>query len=454
MSLRQGHELDAELAGANLFGWILPAIGLLFRCWPITLGGGVAAVIGEYLLGRLPWPLFERGWVAILHSVLSGLVYALVVVTAYRILAWKESSQTALGVNTASRALLVGAQVYVVWTVAILIVAGILMLMGIAVGAMLDRSAASAGSIIVGIFFGVLALPLLILLLSPLWAILSVAGALSTAHAVRSGENGFGAVLVSLRLSFDQKWRVFWPSYVIGLLIVGLLVLRWFVQVDDSLIYGPNGRYVLAAFTIASCAFGLAMTFVIERAYAPDLGLSWDGTDNAAATPPPAGVDPSTPAGAIAPTALAPAAAAGVASSASPAPATPSEIAAMIDQDLRSNQTRRLAELTERGLAADARFFVTHPDSTITLAKKLGQVERADLAVKVLSPFLKDHRAHRLHLSGALLAANLLAKDRKRLPEAARFLERVKALYPNEPMVDQLIRSTAKAIAAGIAWPR
>jgi hypothetical protein len=47
----------------------------------------------------------------------------------------------------------------------------------------------------------------------------------------------------------------------------------------------------------------------------------------------------------------------------------------------------------------------------------------------------------------ALFVANLL-RDTKRLQDAARFLAQVKTLYPQEPMVDQLIKITDKAIAA------
>ena len=47
----------------------------------------------------------------------------------------------------------------------------------------------------------------------------------------------------------------------------------------------------------------------------------------------------------------------------------------------------------------------------------------------------------------ALFVANLL-RELKRLQDAAKFLTQVKALYPQEPMVDQLIKITDKAIAA------
>jgi hypothetical protein len=51
-----------------------------------------------------------------------------------------------------------------------------------------------------------------------------------------------------------------------------------------------------------------------------------------------------------------------------------------------------------------------------------------------------------------LFVANLL-RDLKRLQDAAKFLTQVKALYPQEPMVDQLIKITDKAIAAASPAP-
>lgn len=47
----------------------------------------------------------------------------------------------------------------------------------------------------------------------------------------------------------------------------------------------------------------------------------------------------------------------------------------------------------------------------------------------------------------ALYVANLLLNDLCRKAEAARFLGQVKAPYPNEPMVDQLMKATEKAVA-------
>jgi hypothetical protein len=122
---------------------------------------------------------------------------------------------------------------------------------------------------------------------------------------------------------------------------------------------------------------------------------------------------------------------------------------------LRVNSASELADLVERGLTADARFFADHPESTVALAKRMVQAQRPDLALRILQPYVKDHQGHRLHLTGALLAAELLARDANQLPAAARFLARVKVLYPDEPMVDRLIRLTDKAIAeSGSASPQ
>jgi hypothetical protein len=114
---------------------------------------------------------------------------------------------------------------------------------------------------------------------------------------------------------------------------------------------------------------------------------------------------------------------------------------------LRENRATGLRDLVERGLTADACFFADHPDSTVVLAKRMVQAGRPDLALRILQPYVKDRQSHRLHLTGALLAAELLARDVNQLPAAARFLAQVKALYPNEPIVDRLIRTTDKAIA-------
>jgi hypothetical protein len=135
-----------------------------------------------------------------------------------------------------------------------------------------------------------------------------------------------------------------------------------------------------------------------------------------------------------------------------PLPTAPREIADLLAADLTANRLQRLAETVEHGLAADARFFLPHPDQTLAVAKRLSAAQRADLALRIVQPYLKEHRGHRQHLTVALFVANLL-RDLKRLQDAAKFLTQVKALYPQEPMVDQLIKITDKAIAAASPAP-
>jgi hypothetical protein len=447
--MQSGHELDARLANKTLFAWFRPTLEIAIRQLQVTLGAGFVLTITQILLARLPWPYSLPWWVVVLRVALESLVLSLVFVAGYRLLAERESRGTALEVNAWQPTMICAAQVSATWTVIGWVVAGALLVVGKAI----SSAAPSLGSagILVVLVYGSIALAILMFLLAPIWATLGAASALSTVHAVRSLDNGLGAVLSSLRIAFEQKWRVFWPSYVIALLLIGAYALSWYSTWVVVVILGPILRYV----PIVLWALALALTFVIERAYAPDLGLAvlGDGPDESPAAPAPAPANgPATATSGAAPpapdgVAAAPVAAAAKAASTTKPATTAADAAALIDQDLRANRADRLVGLAESGLAADARFFVGHTDQTTGLAKKLAQT-RPDLALRVLQPYLKEQRGHRFHLTGALLVANILLRDPRRLADAAKFLAQVKTMYPDEPMVDQLIKTAHKAIAA------
>ncbi len=53
------HELDAQLAGANMLAWFAPALRLAVRHWLVTLGAGVAALLAGCLGAWLLWPGIE-----------------------------------------------------------------------------------------------------------------------------------------------------------------------------------------------------------------------------------------------------------------------------------------------------------------------------------------------------------------------------------------------------------
>ena len=260
---------------------------------------------------------------------------------------------------------------------------------------------------------------------------LAVAGALSTVYAVRSSEGPFGAIGAALRLAFEQKWRVFWPSYLLA--ILGAL-LYWVAMLLQSALFGV-GLLIALAMAFVTTALGIMMTFVIERAYAPQLTLP-DGERQA----------PSCRHGRHRGQCrrrafghrrpLSSRYRRRRARSRRGSPRTSSRIVCSA-----------LQRRSKPGLAADARFFVTHPDQTLVVGKRLAAAQRSDLALRLAQPYLKEHRGHSQHLTVALFVANLL-RDLQRSPDAARFLVQVKALYPNEPMVDQLIKITNKALAA------
>jgi hypothetical protein len=449
-SPRYGHPLDTALADRNMLSWFGPMFQLLATHWLVALAAGVVTLMLQWVISKLPWPnvYLMPWWLSAFRVFLTSALATIVAVLAYRAIAHREGLRYRVGdVNSPLDAAIRATQVTVVWLVAGLLVGLVLYVLVRLIVAMVSSSGPPSSTtlytIIVVTMYG---LPLVIFLLSPIWMMLAVASALSQAHAARSLEGGLTAVLNSLSLVFGAKWRVFWPAYLFG----AITALVIFLEIRFKFLpYELASPSVVNTLVVVFVAAGVAMTFVIERVYAPDLGLEVvPDTAPAPASTPPAAPTPGAPA----PTA--PAAATGPAAPA-PSAADGPAIAGLIDDELRDNRTEGLASLTERGLAADPRFFSAHPDNTIALAKRLVQAQRTDLALRILQPYVKEQSAHRLHLTGTLLAAELLLRDPGQLQAAAKFLEKVKALYPNEPMVDRLIRLTEKAIAqAGTAPPK
>jgi hypothetical protein len=421
---RAEHELDAKLANANMFAWYVPTVQLAVKHWPISLGTGLAALGLERLLRALPWP-YTPWWVELARNYVDALAYVTLVALAYRFLVAKERVGS---VNDSAATVARALQVATIWLVASGVVGAVVFFGGIAATtAIMSGSGAGLMTLVaIGLIGG-----LVFFLLVPVWFSLGVAGALSTVYAVRSAENGFGAIFCSLRLAFEQKWRVFWPSYLLALGALGVFGLLWYL---NGRFFGV-GRWVVDATTFATTALGVTMTFVIERAYAPHLTMP-HGAERGAALP-----SRPRPGSASAPRVRPPPSPVG------PLPTAPGEIGDRLAADLRGNRVQRLVETVEHGLKTDARFFLAHPDHTLAVAKRLSTLERSDLALRIVQPYLKDHHGHRQHLTVALFVANLL-RDTKRLQDAARFLTQVKTLYPQEPTVDQLIKITDRAIAA------
>jgi len=448
-SRKYEHPLDAALTGRNMFFWFGPALALLARHWPVALAAGLATVLLEWLLALLPWPSMALApwWLRALNTFLGYALLTVVPVIAYCAIAHREGARYGVGdVNPVPRAILCAVQVSIVWLIgAWVVVLALGLIAGRAIKLFAGSQSNGTEALIALLSISIYGLPLCVFLLSPVWMMLGVAGALANAHAARSAESGLAAVMRALRLAFGQGRRVLWPAYLIGAVIAALIYLEMKLHLLPAFV---GAAWFERCLSVAAVAVGVVMTFVIERAYAPDLGIEPVNADAPVLSTPPAAppaMPPRAPATSTTPPQIVPAAA---------APVGPA-IAELIERDLRVNSASELADLVERGLTADARFFADHPESTVALAKRMVQAQRPDLALRILQPYVKDHQGHRLHLTGALLAAELLARDANQLPAAARFLARVKVLYPDEPMVDRLIRLTDKAIAeSGSASPQ
>ncbi len=445
-STNYGHPLDAELADTNLFAWFRPAFEVLGRNLPLMLAAGVALLLLSKLLAELPWPpaVYSSWGMRTLQAFVSYVVFTAVGLAAYRTLARSEGARYAVDVVTPwARMAVVGIEICVVWTLAAMITQFGLWLIAKPIGGwLLGHGEAVLQMVIFVIAYAKYVLAVLVFILAPIWMMLGISSSLAQAFAVRSPESGLDAVLSALRLVFGQRARVLKPALIIGAGLGILILLEFKIDILPNVIGKPA---FIDTLMVVSFAFGIAMTFVIERAYAPDLGLQIaddDGSDftgSPAPTAPDAPL-PMSPAGSTSTVTATPSAAA-------PPAAAPADVAVTIESDMRNNRTTDLVSLVERGLDADPRFFAARPDSTVALAKRMVQAQRADLALRVLQPYVKEQQQHRLHLTGALLAADLLARDAQQLPAAARFLAQLKALYPNEPMVDRLIRLTDRALA-------
>lgn len=430
---RARHELDDRLADATMWAWYGPAFRLAFKHWPLSLAVGLAAAGLDRVLATLPWMYGFRWWSQLLTGYTEILAYGVVVVLGYRSLVALENVGTA---NERSVIVVRAIQVQTIWFIVGCLVFGAFALLSLAGVGFVGTPNSIAGLLAYGWLS--LLISLVMFLLMPIWFSLMVASVLSDVYAVRSSETALSAVLTSLSLAFAQKWRVFWASYVLVILLVVVTIV---VGVIAAFLPFGLRAFLGAIAMVVPMALAVPMMFVIERSYAAHLtapggeevGAELPERPEPGTVPPPRVRTPPKPA--------------------EPLPSASHEIADRIVEDLRANRLQMLVEAVEQGIKADPRFFVAYPNETLAVAKRLAAVKRPDLALRLAQPYLKDHRTHRQHLTVALYVGNLLLRDLGRKTDAARFLGQVKTLYPHEPMVDQLIKITDKAIAGGADAP-
>jgi hypothetical protein len=474
------HPFDSSLAEANLFGWFGPVIELFQRQFVMLLMGGLAALALQLVLPYLAIssPLFEtRTWPRLVDWFVSLALTSGLFAGAYALLAHNEGRSHGLGATES------GGRIVAKATGLALIWAGVGLGIVIVIG-LIGYAVVKAFSGGIGGSTGLAALMLLgtmvmvgaavvILLFAPFWVGLGIRYSLSFARIVRTEEGPLTAFRLAWQRVSSETWRYFWPSYVIVLVLLAVAFLLAFQKV---LIGESKWLSHLAA--VIGFGFSLAFAFVIERTYDTALGLEADVDPTSNDEPEPA---PTAPVGSGAGVAItgsrsATTSTATAASSAQSAiaqgpPVAANQFAILIDQhtysarelrgllarctDLRAGliaarpqllpmaQGARLAEaviLIEAALASDARFFAPVPDIVPPLAKRVASGGRADLAVKMLQPFVKEHRSHKLHLTAALFAAHLVAQNLKKPDAAKQFLLQLKQLYPQEPLIDQQLK--------------
>ncbi len=477
------HPFDARLADANLLRWFMPVLELFQRQFVILLLGGLAALALQLLLPymRVSSPVFEtRIWPRLVDWLVALALTSGLFAGVYALLAHNEGRTHGLGATeTGGRIFTKATGLALIWTgvgLGIVLVIGILGYMIFkAVGSGLGGETGIAALLLLGTMVTI-GFAIIFLLFAPFWIGLGIRYSLSFARIVRTEEGPVTAFRLAWQRVSAESWRYFWPAYLVMLALVGFALLVAFQQQ----LFGTT-KILSHLAAVVGFGFSIAFAFVIERVYDTALGLEPDVDPTVAEepdSPPPAdapsGVAGATvAAGAAAATANAQTKSATSMNAAGP-PISAEQFAALLDQhtysarELRGLLARctnlasglvaardqflpmaqgaRLAEaviLVEAALASDGRFFAAVPDVVPPLSKRIASGGRPDLAVKMLQPFVKEQRQHKLHLTSALFAAHLVAQNLKKPDAAKQFLLQLKQLYPHEQLIDQQLKRLA-----------
>jgi hypothetical protein len=482
------HPFDARVAEANLFGWVRPVWELLQRHAPILAAAGLVSLAVQWLLPfvAVSSPLFEtRVWPRVVDFLVALAVNSGVFASAYAVLAQREGRPYRLGAIEPWGGMFVRAfGLAVLWTLTGVAIALAFGLAGVVIvkafGGEQLIGAGIAGFALLGLAV-VIGAALVLILFAPLWAGLAIRYSLSFVRIVRTNEGPVTAFRLAWQRVSEETWRYFWPAYVLVAATVSWALLTYKLPAIDP------GGWVSRVLAVIAFAVGIAFAFVIERVYDTSLGFDPDAPLAVATLAPRSPASPAptarTATATNRPATSQPLAQAGAPSAtnrqdsgASPVspPVPPAEFAALIAQhnysprELRGllgrcsdkpasfaairaqilplAQGPRIATaviLVEEALTADPRFFADEPDVVTPLAKRIASGGRPDLAVKLLQPFVREQRQHKLHLTASLFAAHLVAQNLKKPDAAKQFLLQLKQMYPQEPLIDQQLKRLA-----------
>jgi hypothetical protein len=469
LSQRSGvHPFDASLDQQWLLAWIVPSLQVLKRnvlvMAPVALGFGVYAwLLPKLLLTGIDSGSFSR----IFDSLQVTTVVAAFMGVGYALLARSEGAPWGLGQLPPTAGI---AQRLAVITLFWLIASALFgwLLQGVLGGLVKSPSFIEFGMWLFG-KLGWWSIPFVLWLFSPIGFWLATVSALTQIRAVRGEEPVNEIVVDSFRRVFADPLRIAVPAYI--LTAAAIFVLYVFAELILEGLVGALvrlGSGAMIVFAAIGMALALPFWFVIERVYAPELGLEDDveiGLDDAGETLPEPVVErvslPEQLRRLLAEQG-APTATRQVADWVRARKGSPAELQALMQQlgqpellarELSplvvewspSSKPGELPWLVEQGMSLSPAFMMDAPGHVLALSKKLTMSERADLASRLLMSMLKQHRGHADHLPAGLQLARLLATHSNNVDGARKLLAQLARIYPEAAEVGQMLKQFGSA---------
>lgn len=461
-SARSGaHPFDESLADAWAWRWILPSWQLCVQHWrsivPVALAYGVAVWLLPKL--QLSGPGKDEFWRLGIDVLLATAVSATLMAIGYVQLARAEGGpyfvgQVQPGADIARRM----AQLSAFWI-------GFALLVGFLIRLLVTVAFKTELAIRLTLWlFGKLgwwSIPFMTWLIAPIGIALGVWAALTHVRAIRGDEPIAALVVDSARRVGTGVLRILIPAWVIGAL---LILLTWVAAKPISAVFLKLAIQAPALTVIVGAAIGmaqaLALWFVIERVYAPELGA--EPVDEEEALPAALATESErqplaqqlaelqqAEGPAVAARRLVnwirarqrpPAELAALFASVGDREALVREMGTLAVEWSATSRPGELPWLVDQGLTLSPQFMQDQPDRVLALAKKLTSAERADLATRLLLGFLKQHRAHPDHLAAGLQLARVLATHAGNPDGARKLLAQLAQIYPSDPQAGMLLK--------------
>lgn len=463
ISQRNGvHPFDDALADVWLLGWIMPSLQVLQR--NIRRIAPVALAYGVYVW-LLPHLLLSGGSVGlgarIVDSIQVSAVLTAFMAFGYIGLVRGEGEPHGLAYVAPTRSIAERLALIALFWLVFGVVLGWLV-EGL-LGALMKSPSFLETAMWLFSKLNWWSIPFVLWLFSPIGFWLATVSALTQIRAIRGEEPVNEIVVDSFRRVFAEPLRIAVPAYL--LVAAGIFALYIFAEMifnGLAALLLRAGWAAVIGMVAVSMALALPFWFVIERVYAPELGLEDDvqiGLEDAGEQLP-AVISEASLAdqlGVLRAEQDAPAVARQVANWVRAHHGNFTELQALFQQLgqpellarelsvvaiewLTGKKSGDLPWLVEQGLAMNPAFMMDAPDHVLQLSKKLTAADRADLASRLLLSMLKLQRGHADHLAAGLQLARVLATHSNNAEGARKLLGQLAKLYPDEPQIAQMVK--------------